>query len=230
MDIAISNKMIELENAGLFNQDPIENPNFSPLKPGKVDYLKRKITSKIKAFFCERAVNRYIKNNEKKGAVCLKEIKGIEKLQSVDSGAIIISNHFHPFDSYPIIKALKKQKISKKLRIVVAEHNYAGGRGFYGYVFRNKNTIPLASNKRVMAECLNAIKHFLSKGDFILIYPEQALWPNYKKPRPLKDGAFRFAVKSSVPVISCFVTPSSAVTTILMVVLESETAVGSINS
>jgi len=206
MDEKVFQRMIELERDGIFNQDPIINPSFTPLEPGQVDYLKKKLSSKIKAFFCERAVNKFIKKNEKAKQVILEDIKGLEKLQELNSGAIIVSNHFHPFDSYPIIKALRKAKIKRKFRIVVAEHNYAGGKGFYGYVFRNKNTIPLASNKRVMAECLQAINHFLNKGDLILVYPEQALWPNYKKPRPLRDGAFKFAVKAGVPVVSCFVT------------------------
>ena len=32
------------------------------------------------------------------------------------------------------------------------------------------------------------------------------MWWNYRKPKPLKNGAFRFAVKNNVPVIPCFVT------------------------
>ena len=32
------------------------------------------------------------------------------------------------------------------------------------------------------------------------------MWWNYKKPRPMKNGAFRFAVKNDVPVIPTFIT------------------------
>ena len=31
------------------------------------------------------------------------------------------------------------------------------------------------------------------------------MWFNYKKPRPLKPGAYHFAIKYNVPIISCFV-------------------------
>ena len=50
------------------------------------------------------------------------------------------------------------------------------------------------------------MKVLLERGEKILVYPEQAMWWNYKKPRPLKDGAFKFAVTNNVPVIPCFIT------------------------
>ncbi|MBQ7884843.1 MAG: 1-acyl-sn-glycerol-3-phosphate acyltransferase [Clostridia bacterium] len=199
-------KMEELERAGKFDVDPWKNPPFEPLKPGQVDFLRKKISSKIKNKFCNFAVNKFIKKMEKTNQAILKDIKGLEKINNINGGAIVTSNHFNPFDCYPIIKMLQKSKMKKKLHIVLAEHNYTGGTGFYGKVFRNYNTIPLAQNPRVMIECVKAVEHFLSKKDLVLVYPEQALWENYKKPRPLKAGAFRFAVKSNVPVVACFVT------------------------
>ena len=39
-----------------------------------------------------------------------------------------------------------------------------------------------------------------------MIYPEQALWWNYRKPRPCKDGAYKFAVNNGVPIIPMFIT------------------------
>ena len=32
------------------------------------------------------------------------------------------------------------------------------------------------------------------------------MWWNYRKPRPLKPGAYKFAVKNNVPVLPCFIT------------------------
>jgi 1-acyl-sn-glycerol-3-phosphate acyltransferase len=40
----------------------------------------------------------------------------------------------------------------------------------------------------------------------ILIYPEQSLWWNYKKPKPLKQGGYRIASRNMVPVIPIFIT------------------------
>ena len=45
----------------------------------------------------------------------------------------------------------------------------------------------------------------MNRGEFVLIYPEQEMWFNYRKPRPPKRGAYYYAAKLNVPVISCFV-------------------------
>ena len=56
-----------------------------------------------------------------------------------------------------------------------------------------------------MIEFMKAVDTILQRKDFILIYPEQSMWFNYKKPKPLKDGSFKFAVKSNVPVVPIFI-------------------------
>ena len=57
-----------------------------------------------------------------------------------------------------------------------------------------------------MKEFLKSVDEILQGGEYILIYPEQSLWWNYRKPKPLKDGAFRFATKNNVPVLPIFIT------------------------
>ena len=57
-----------------------------------------------------------------------------------------------------------------------------------------------------MTEFIKAVDTILKRGDFILIYPEQSLWWNYKKPKPLKNGAFRLASRNNVPIIPIFIT------------------------
>ena len=51
----------------------------------------------------------------------------------------------------------------------------------------------------------STLKDLLSKDEYILIYPEQEMWFNYRKPRPLKRGAYYYAAKLGAPVVSCFV-------------------------
>ena len=46
----------------------------------------------------------------------------------------------------------------------------------------------------------------LSRGERVLIYPEQAMWWNYKKPRPCKGGAYYAAIRAKVPVVPFFIT------------------------
>ena len=73
-------------------------------------------------------------------------------------------------------------------------------------MFRNSNTLPLATSPKAMEEFIRAVDKILSEDDYILIYPEQSLWWNYRKPKPLKSGAFRFASKNNVPIVPIFIT------------------------
>lgn len=73
-------------------------------------------------------------------------------------------------------------------------------------LMRNCNTFPLSSNVKTMEKFMRSMDTVLKKGHFMLVYPEQSMWWNYRKPKPLKKGAFNFAVRSNVPVLPCFIT------------------------
>ena len=53
---------------------------------------------------------------------------------------------------------------------------------------------------------MEAADIILQRGDFILIFPEQSMWWNYKKPKPLKIGAYKIAARNNVPIIPIFIT------------------------
>ena len=53
---------------------------------------------------------------------------------------------------------------------------------------------------------MKAVDIILKNGDFILMYPEQSLWWNYRKPKPLKNGAYKLAARNNVPIIPIFIT------------------------
>ena len=53
---------------------------------------------------------------------------------------------------------------------------------------------------------MDGVNTHLRNGDFVLIYPEQSMWWNYRKPKPLKEGAYYFASRNGVPVLPCFIT------------------------
>ena len=57
-----------------------------------------------------------------------------------------------------------------------------------------------------MVEFMKAVDTILQRGDCILIYPEQSMWWNYTKPKPLKIGAYKFAARNNVPIIPIFIT------------------------
>ena len=139
----------------------------------------------------------------------IEEIKGIENFRSLNSGAIITCNHFSPLDSFVMEIAYRKshQKLKRrKFFRIIREGNYTSFPGFYGFLMRNCNTLPLSSNKATMKKFIKAVDKLLQKGQLILIYPEQSMWWNYRKPKPIKKGGFTFAAKNNVPVLPCFIT------------------------
>ena len=206
--VKILKKIEEFEKNGNFDTDVEEDPPTIPLAPEDVDYLQKKSTSKIKNRIANYMGKKFLDDLLKENKLIIKEIKGLENLQDVDTGAILTCNHFNPFDSFAIEKAFRvsgKNK-EKKLYKVIREGNYTNFPGLYGFFFRNCDTLPLSSNTQTMIEFLKAVDTILQRKDFILIYPEQSMWWNYKKPKPLKNGAFRFAARNNVPVIPIFIT------------------------
>ena len=206
--LRVLEKIEEFEKNGTFDIDVEDDPPTIPLEPGMVDYLQKKSSSKIKNKIANRVGKKFLDDLLKDNKLIIKEIKGIENLQKVKSGAILTCNHFNPFDSFAIEKTFRVagQDKEKKLYKVIREGNYTNFPGLYGFFFRNCDTLPLSSNTETMKEFLKAVDSILQRKDFILIYPEQSMWWNYKKPKPLKNGAYKFAAKNNVPVIPIFIT------------------------
>lgn len=206
--LAIIEKIKKLEKEGKFDIDAEEDPPSIELTLDNVDYLKEKRYSKIKNRVANRMGEKFLDEIIRTNRLIIKEIKGIENLENMDSGAIITCNHFNPFDFFAVEKVfrLSGQIEKRKLYKVIREGNYTNFPGFYGFLFRNGDTLPLSSNKRTMIEFMKSVKTILEREDFILIYPEQSLWWNYKKPKPLKNGAFKLAAKNNVPVLPIFIT------------------------
>ena len=206
--LEVLKKIEDLERNGIFDVDVEEDPPTIPLDAKDVDYLKQKETSKIMRKVAikvgEGFVNVLMRNNK----LIIKQINGIENMQNVKTGAMITCNHFNPFDSFTVEKVFRisGQSKSKKLYKVIREGNYTNFSGLYGFFFRNCDTLPLSSNKKTMVAFMKAVDTILKRKDFILIYPEQSMWWNYRKPKPLKDGAFKIAARNNVPVIPDFIT------------------------
>ena len=202
----ILKKIEQLEKEGKFDVDVEDDPPTIVLTPENIDYLRKKMTSKLKRVFANEVGERFLDNLLKNNKLIIKDVKGMENLNKVSTGAIVTCNHFNPFDCFTIEKIFRMSgKIEeKRLYKVIREGNYTNFPGLYGFFFRNCDTLPLSSNKRTMVEFMKAVDTLLQKGDFILIYPEQSMWWNYRKPKPLKHGAFKMAVRNNVPVIPIF--------------------------
>lgn len=188
------NKKVEVGDPNLTEEEKTKYINkFYQNQKSPIYFIKNKIANKT-----VRKIAKEIYPNI--------NIIGLEKLNYVDltNGAIITSNHFNPLDSYNIRKIVE-EKLHKKLYIIVQDTNLAMP-GALGFLFNNIEVIPLSKSPNyIIKKFMPELKKILSKGNFVLIYPEEEMWFNYKLPRPCKRGAYQFAHELDVPVISCFV-------------------------
>lgn len=205
--IEIIKKIEQFEIEGRFDEDVEDDPPAKVLMPEDIDYLKRSFGGKLKTKVAYMMARKFVGNliNEKK--LIIKEIKGIENFKNLDSGAVITCNHFNAFDSFAIQIAYEAAEQSDRTFYrVIREGNYTSFPGFYGFLMRHCNTLPLSSNHKTLKKFMTATDTVLQEGHFVLVYPEQSMWWNYRKPKPLKKGAYIFAAKNNVPVLPCFIT------------------------
>lgn len=197
----------EYEKNGWFDKDINDDPPTRPLRPGEVDYTGKKLSTRIATKIANRVGQRHFEKMMKNGDVVLKEIRGRENLEGLkDKGLLITCNHLGVFDNYAVLKAVDPILHKSILYKIIREGNYTSFPGIYGYLFRHCNTLPLSSSFTCLKELMAALHTLWERGEKILIYPEQGMWAGYRKPRPLKLGSFRFAVKEKVPVLPVFIT------------------------
>lgn len=133
------------------------------------------------------------------------QIKGLEKIPKDLGGVLITSNHFSPLEN-TVIRHLTNTLGRKKLGIISQTSNFAMT-GMVGFLMNYADTIPISTDPRYLAkDFLSLLKeHLVDKKQAILLYPEQEMWFHYRKPRPPKNGAYFYAAKLNVPILSCFV-------------------------
>ena len=133
------------------------------------------------------------------------EIVGLDKIPKNLGGVLITSNHFGPLEN-TVIRHLTNKLGRRKLGIISQTSNFAMT-GIIGFLMNYADTIPISTDPRYLArDFLSVLKERLvDKKHAVLLYPEQEMWFNYRKPRPPKNGAYFYAAKLNVPIISCFV-------------------------
>lgn len=193
-------KQKELERDGNFNQDENEN-TYEGCDPvdETFNYLRRRYRDRLKHFFYLRALKKYCRkiNTE---LINLKVV-GRMNLLGVVGGCIVTCNHISKVDSFAVRAA-----VGMDIKFVAADFN--NWKGKMGNISRNTGYLPIPANLNlsVMRKFNHAMEYFLRKKWRVLIYPEQAMWHEYKKPRPLKPGAFHYAAKYRRPIVPLFIT------------------------
>ena len=199
-------RIADLEKKQLWHLDVEDDPETYPLMPDQIDYLNEKISNKIKNkianIFGARFFDKMIANKQ----LIIKEVRGIENFTAVEGGRIVTCNHFSVGDNYAVWVALRDHMDGKLLYKVIREGNYTNPPKPFGLFMRHCNTLPLSSQRTTMVKFMKAFAELLRRGETILIYPEQGMWWNYRKPRPMQDGAFSIAVRNKAPIVPIFIT------------------------
>lgn len=205
--VEVLRRIEQYERLGYFDRDVEDDPPTRPLRPGEVDYIGKKLSTRIKREFANQIAKRFFDRRIKKGELVIREVRGLENYLAVaDRGVMITANHFNANDNYAAFKAIQKQLGHRRLYKIIREGNYTSFGGIYGFFFRHCNTLPLAADRKAFREFRDGLAVLLERGEKVLIYPEQGMWWNYRKPRPLKPGAFHFAAEAGVPVLPFFLT------------------------
>lgn len=190
----------EFERIGIFNQDENEN-TYDGCDPvdETFNYLRRRYRDRIKHFFYLRALKRYCKKVNKE--LTNLKVVGRGNLFGLFGSYVATCNHISKVDSFAVRAA-----IGMDIKFVAADFN--NWKGVMGDISRNTGYLPIPANLnlKVMRKFNHAMEYFLRKKWPILIYPEQAMWREYKKPRPLKIGAFHYAAKYRRPIVPMFIT------------------------
>lgn len=203
-DLAIENiRRAALE--GRFNDktEPFD-PQISPqaLKADILGYVSRldSPVQKLKTAVARAVVSSWVR----KWSEPVNEITGIRNLLTVQGPAFLTSNHFNPFDN-GVHRTLSRLTRRDRLVAISQGTNFVMP-GLNGFILRNIDVIPLIQDPSYMnGDFRTLMQRNLDRNRFILIYPEQEMWFNYRKPRPGKRGAFLFAAEYGVPVVPTFV-------------------------
>ena len=205
--LEVLRRIENLEKKGIFDKDVEDDPPCEELSADQIEYVKKTLLDKAKTKTAFFAAGLFVKKLLRDKQMIIKDIVGIENFKNLDSGAIITCNHFTAFDSFAMHMAYYASgHKSRKFYRVIREGNYMSFPGFYGFLMRNCDTLPLSSSKETMMKFVRGVKELLKSGHFILFYPEQSMWWNYRKPKPLKEGAYTMAAKNNVPILPCFIT------------------------
>ena len=205
--VEILEKIKRYEREGRFSEDVEDDPPSRTLMPDEIKYGTKGIKKRVKSKLAFAAARYFVNSLIDDKKLIIKDIKGIENFKNLNTGAIITCNHFNAFDSFAIQLAYDAaEQPNRRFYRVIREGNYTSFPGFYGFLMRNCDTLPLSSNLGTMKKFMLAVDELLSEGHYILVYPEQSMWWNYRKPKPLKNGAYIFAYRNNVPVLPCFIT------------------------
>ncbi len=183
---------VEVNDADMTHAQKLEVADKFMEKYGGLSYKVKNWTARAVTLVASRAINRDT------------VFEGLENLDGLKGGAVVTSNHFNQLENTAVHMAMRKAG-KRKLYIVSQETNFAVD-GPIGFLMKYADTIPLTIDVNYMKTTfITTLRKLLKRGEYILIYPEQEMWFNYRKPRPLKRRVYYYAALCNAPIVSCFV-------------------------
>ncbi|MFC6315293.1 lysophospholipid acyltransferase family protein [Lapidilactobacillus achengensis] len=189
---------------GRFNDKvEVDDPQLSPAAENQLlqDYLAALPTSKyhwknhLGRAFMRLATNWLNRRTE---------VVDIANLKQISGGGIITSNHFNPLDNTAVRKAVYRGSHARLF--VVSQPTNLRMTGLIGFLMNYADILPIGKSMHYMGHTFpGLLQRIFAQNDLVLIYPEQEMWFNYRRPRPLKRGSYYYAARFQVPIISLFV-------------------------
>ena len=119
---SLDEKILDYERRGLFNEDVLDDPPARKIMPGEVDYLHKKLKTKLNCKFANYLGKSYFDKEIRKKNLVIKDVIGIENYEKVENeGVMITCNHFAFYDHYIIFKTIEKKLGKKRLWKVIKE-------------------------------------------------------------------------------------------------------------
>ncbi len=195
-------RQLECEGGDSFYVDVEDDPSGHELRPDEVDYLRKSFSNKCKTL-CARLMAGVLQPLVRRDLQI--RVEGEAYLSQITGAAILTSNHFSVYENLAVKEVADRVPGKHRFYRVIKGLNFFQP-GWIGFLMKHCDTLPLSKNLKTLRLFESALQKILQKGGLVLVYPEQAMWWNYRKPRPPKAGAYHYAAKFDVPVIPCFVT------------------------
>ena len=187
-----------LEARGRFDFEYIPSGDGWKMPDGRFAYRKKFPESLLNGFW--RVVLQLLSPPFLKCAYSVKVIGKDNLLPLKGRGALCVCNHVSFLDTLYVRHAVGYFRSFHTM----SEKNNKSGLG--GHVIRHGGMLPFSSNYSATKNLIAEMKRLLDGGKIINFYAERAMWVNYQKPRPMKEGVFTYAVMFDVPVIPVFCT------------------------
>lgn len=182
-----------------------ENPDQSMRHPKMIynipidhnfDFKQITFTSKVRRFFIHAGIfclvfplNKLLYGIKISGRENIKKNKKLLK-----DGAMTVCNHVHRWDFPFVLQAVRWRTMyfpAKASNIQTKDKNLILGAG----------GVPVPESVSAIRKFNEAFNYFNSKKKWIHVFPESCRWAFYQPIRPFKAGAFKMAVKFSIPVL-----------------------------